>query len=201
MKLFYSPTSPYVRKVLVLAHELGLGDRIDAETVDFAQPSEAFKATNPLAKVPALVTDDGQCLVDSPVICEYLLAQSDGHGLLPAAGPERIEILNQAALAQGIMDSAVGQSMEKRARPKEFQFDGYLAKHKGKVESALDALEQMAAEGKLAQLSLATISVGSALGYLDLRFADDAWREGRPALAAWYAGFEQRPSMTATKPG
>ncbi|MEM7172601.1 MAG: glutathione S-transferase N-terminal domain-containing protein [Pseudomonadota bacterium] len=200
MKLFYSPTSPYARKVTALAHEVGLTDQIDSVTIDFAKPDPALLDANPLGKVPTLITDDGVCLVDSVVICDHLDSLHDQKRLIPQEGPSRLVAMNLASLAQGIMDASINQVMEKRARAKEQQSEAYLRKHQGKVAAALDVLEGQAAEGALECLNLGTLSLGCALGYLDLRFAEEGWRDGRPALAAWFAAFEQRPSMVATRP-
>jgi glutathione S-transferase len=201
MKLRYSPTSPYVRKVAVVAIEAGLDERIERIETDVWNAATDIAEDNPLGKVPALITDEGMVLCDSPTICEYLDSLHDGPGLIPAEGPARWQVLNLHALASGIMDAAVARIVEVRARPEALRFDGWLERQKLKIGRALDTLEGRAAAGELGgPITLGTITLGCALGYLDLRFADDAWRDGRPALAAWYETFSQRPSMQATVP-
>lgn len=201
MKLRYSPTSPYVRKVAVAAIEAGLDGRIERIETDVWNPETDIAEDNPLGKVPALVTDDGTVLCDSPTICDYLDSLHDGPRLVPAEGAERWQVLNLHALASGIMDAAVARVVEVRARPEALRFDGWLQRQTLKIGHALDALEGRAAAGGLdGPVTLGTITLGCALGYLDLRFSEDAWRDGRPALAAWYETFSRRPSMQATVP-
>ncbi len=201
MKLRYSPTSPYVRKVAVAALETGLDGRIERIETDVWNPGTDIAEDNPLGKVPALTTDEGMVLCDSPTICDYLDSLHDGARLIPAEGPARWQALNLHALASGVMDAAVARVVEVRARPEDKRFEGWLERQKLKIARALDALDKQAAAGALdGPVNLGTITVGCALGYLDLRFAEDAWREGRPALEAWYQAFSQRPSMQATVP-
>ena len=201
MKLRYSPTSPYVRKVAVAALETGLDGRIERIETDVWNPATDIAEDNPLGKVPALVTDEGMVLCDSPTICDYLDSLHGGPRLIPAEGPARWQVLNLHALASGVMDAAVARVVEQRARPDHLRFDGWLERQKLKTGRALDALDKQAAGGALdGPVTLGTIALGCALGYLDLRFSEDAWREGRPALEAWYEAFGQRPSMQATVP-
>ena len=201
MKLRYAPTSPYVRKVVVTAMEAGLEDRLEKVETNVWDPATDIAKDNPLGKIPALTTDDGTVLCDSPLICEHLDSLNGGTPLIPAKGPERWQILNLQALADGIMDSAVARNIEIRMRPEDLRWSDWLARQKAKIGRALDSLEKQAAAGKLdGPVNLGSIAVGCALGYLDLRFADDNWRGGCPALSAWYEGFAQRPSMQATIP-
>ena len=201
MKLRYSATSPYVRKVVVTAMEAGLADRIEKIETNVWDPATDIAEDNPLGKVPALTTDDGTVLCDSPLICEHLDSLNGGTPLIPAKGPERWRTLNLQALADGIMDSAVARIIEIKMRPQDLRWSDWLARQKGKIAGALDVLEEQAAAGQLdGPVHLGSIAVGCALGYLDFRFADDNWRNGRPALSAWYEGFAQRPSMQATVP-
>ena len=201
MKLRYAATSPYVRKVMVTAIEAGLEDRIERVATNVWDPATDIQDDNPLGKVPALTLDDGTVLCDSPLICEHLDSLHGGEPLIPAAGPERWQVLNTAALADGIMDSAVGRIIEIRQRPEALQWDGWVARQKGKIAKALDVLERQAESSPMTgPLNLGQIAVACALGYLDLRFPDDGWRNGRPKLEAWYRSFAERPSMQATVP-
>ncbi len=201
MKLRYSPTSPYVRKVMVTAMEAGLDDRIERVETDVWSPGTDIAEDNPLGKVPALVADDGTVFCDSPTICDYLDSLHGGPRLIPAEGPARWQALNLHALASGVMDAAVARVVESRARPEDLRYDGWLERQKGKIGRALDVLEQQAAGGALdGPVTIGTITLGCALGYLDLRFSGDTWRDGHPALASWFGAFSQRPSMQATVP-
>ena len=118
MKIYYSPTSPFVRKCLVVAHELGIGDRLERVPAD-AHPVKRDRnlvAVNPLGQVPALVTDDGAVLYDSRVIAEYLNDLEDG-GIFPGDGPERWRALTEMSLADGMTDAALLTRYETAARP------------------------------------------------------------------------------------
>jgi len=195
MKLYYSPTSPYVRKVAACAIACGLQDQIQRiETNPHASPP-ALVGENPLSKVPCLVTEDGLALFDSPVICEYLDAVGEG-SLFPPAGPLRWRALKLQAIGDGIMDAAVMRRME-MGRPAEEARTANMARQAAAMARSLDQLQ---AAPLANHLDIGTITVACALGYLDLRFADDRWREGRPALAAWYAEMEHRPEIAGTAP-
>ncbi len=200
MKLRHSPTSPYVRKVIVCAAERGLRDAIELIDPKTGDTQSGLRAENPLDKVPTLITDDGLALYDSPVICEYLDSLPGGPALFPKTGPERWLALRQQALADGLLDAALACVMEGRRPLESERSAGFVRIQKGKISRALDDMEASVSDLE-GSLHIGVITVGCALGYLDLRFADDAWRTARPALAAWYETFSQRPSMTATVPG
>jgi len=199
MKLRYSTTSPYVRKVSVTALELGLDGRIERVPTNTMDPKSDHAADNPLGKVPALITDDGERLYDSPVICEYLDSLHDGARIFPAAGEARWRALRLQALADGILDAAILKMLETRRRPEALRWEGWIKLQDGKIGRALEQLEAEA-EALAGPLTIGQITVGCALGYLDFRFPGEAWRATRPALAAWYEGFSDRPSMQQTEP-
>jgi glutathione S-transferase len=197
MLLRYSPTSPFVRKVTVLLRETGLADRVVLETVDgWSEPGQLTE-DNPLSMVPTLVLSDGSTLYDSPVICEYLDRLHDATPMIPADGDARWQVLREQALADGILDCAVLIFVELRRRPEELRWDWWLELKRRAITRSLDWLERELAafEGRV---DLGVVSIGVALGYLDLRGAVGEWRAGRPGLAAWYADFAQRPSMIDT---
>ena len=192
MKLHFSQTSPFVRKVMICAHEKGIADQL--ELIE----GGAVADTNPLAKVPALIADDGEAIFDSLVICDYLDALGSGPALIPADRTARNLVLRRHALADGVMEAAVASVTEAR-RPEDKRWDQALAKQHSKIELALVVLERQAANfGD--SVDLGTISVGAALGYLDLRMPDLGWRESHPKLAAWYQAFATSASMQQTKP-
>lgn len=199
MKLFHSHASPFVRKVLVVAHEVGLADRLDLQPAA-AHPvnrSAAIRAENPLGQVPTLVTDDGLALFDSRVICEYLDAL--GGGGLFGEGPARWRTLARAAMGDGLLDAALLARYEAGARPEGLRWEAWTRGQMAKVADVLDALERIAPDlGP--EADIATITLGCGLGYLDFRFPELAWRRDRPAAEAWYAAFAGRPSMRATEP-
>jgi glutathione S-transferase len=200
MKIFYSVTSPYVRKCLVAAHELGLRERL--ELVPAAphpvNRDQTVVRRNPLGKIPTLLTDEGVALYDSRVICEYLDTLGNGH-LFPRAGAARWTALVEQSLADGILDAAVLVRYETFARPEPQRWPDWTSGQTEKVSSGLEEIERRAA-GFAGRIDIGTIAIGCALGYLDLRFGSLAWRERHPAAAAWFAQFDARGSMIATRP-
>lgn len=197
MKLRYSPTSPYVRAVLVTAHELGLADGIERIATDPWDPDTDLVRTNPLSKVPTLITDEGQVLFDSRVICAFLIAQAPGNGLDPDANHWPIQ--RRVALGNGLLDAAILRRRE-LARPDGERSDEAAARQAGVVARSVDALEAESAELVEGGPRLDQIVAGCALAYLDLRFADEPWRPDHPRLAAWFETWRERPSMKATEP-
>ncbi len=196
MKLWHSPTSPYVRKVMMAAIELGLKDRI--ECVPARTPESKIAEANPLDKIPTLKTDDGQILYDSIVICEYLDSLTDKASLFPARGAQRWKTLRMHALADGLIDAAVLRVHETR-RPEEQRNAAWDERQKTKIVRGLARLEEEIAELD-GPVDIVQITTACLLGFLDRRFAGDDWRAGHPALAAWQAKFTTRPSVTATGP-
>ncbi|HEV2269666.1 MAG TPA: glutathione S-transferase [Steroidobacteraceae bacterium] len=197
MKLYFNPASPFVRKVRVTAHELGLSERIELTSLSLTPvtPHDEVRSNNPLGKIPTLVTDDGAVLFDSPVICEYLDALAGGNRVFPPTGAARWTALRRQALADGIMDAAVLTRYEDAVRPKELRWQNWVDGQFLKIRTALDSLERESLEGAF---DIGTISVACALSYLDLRFASEGWRTSRPRLAAWAAAVSKRPSLAAT---
>ena len=198
MKLRYNPASPYVRKVTVTLIETGLEDRVERIPTNPHDPETDIATVNPLGKVPTLITDDGEVLVDSPVICEYLDSLHDGAKLFPAPGAPRWRALRLLALGDGMTDAGILRRAESR-RPEAFRYDKWVDRQNTVIGRAMDALE-----GELERLdgpvTIGHIAVACSLGWLDLRFPDPDWRAGRPGLAEWFEAFSERPSMTATVP-
>jgi glutathione S-transferase len=197
MKLRYSKTSPYARKVRIVAHELGLAQSLELISTDTWNLPDALLSENPLGKVPSLATTDGGILYDSPVICEYLASLKSPNGLFPPSGPERWQALRLQALGDGMMDAAVECYAEANFRAPEQRSQAWVERMKASVTRSLDHLDTIAAEG-LAELTIGSIAVACALGYLDLRFAEDQWRRGREQLSRWFESFSQKPSFVST---
>ena len=196
MKLFYSPSSPFVRKVMACAIARGLDQRIETVPTNPHQSPADLLAANPLSKVPGLITDDGIGLFDSPVICEYLDSLGSAAPLFPPAGPARWRALRFQAMADGILDAAVGRRME-QGRPQEAARDAAMARMAAAVARTLDQLET---DPPGAALDIGSIAVACALGYLDFRFGAEPWRTGRPKLTAWFAAIEKQPAIARTAP-
>lgn len=198
MKLYYSPTSPYVRKVNVFATEAGLDSQLEWVATNPWQAEAVLTAENPLSKIPTLVTDDEQVLYDSPVICEYLDSLNKGNKLIPQSGDSRWQALRLQALADGILDAGILRFMEKK-RPEELQSTDWDMMQKNSVTRALDSLENTVSDWE-AKIDVGVISVACALGWLDFRIADEDWRPDRSRLSDWYKSFSKRASMTQTVP-
>jgi len=198
MQLHFSPASPYVRKVMACAIARGLDSRIEKIATNPHVSPPDLLAHNPLSKVPALVTDDGVALFDSPVICEYLDGLGDAPPLFPADRTARIAAVRLQAIADGILDAAVGR----RGMAQLPQDDGRRAfdtRQKAAVDRSLALLE-----AEIASLAgaptIGTIAVACALGYLDFRFAAEPWRDAHPKLAKWFAAAEQTAPLANTMP-
>ncbi len=201
MKLYSSYTSPYVRKVRVVAREVGIEKQME-EIITDPWTNEDLRKLNPLRKVPTLQLDDGSVLFDSRVIADYF-ADLGNSKLFPGRsvwGPVkgRWRAHGLHALGDGLLDAAVGTVVENR-NPPEQRNAGTIARFRMAIDAALNALEKSVTNFS-AEPTIGEIAVGCALGYLDFRFPDLDWRKEHPTLAGWYATFSQRPSMLATAP-
>jgi glutathione S-transferase len=200
MKLHWSPRSPYVRKVMIAAHELGLADRLQTvrTVVGGTLPHLELMRDNPLGKIPTLVLADGTIIYDSPVICEYLDTLHAGAKLFPD-WPDRLTALRRLALGDGMLDIALAWLGE-RFRPQETQSKPHMTLWQAKLRCCVEALEQEADALVEGRFTIGHISIGIALAYLDFRFSDLNWRDGHPRLAAWHAMFDARASVQANPP-
>ncbi len=200
MKLRYSPTSPFVRKVTILAIETGLDDRIERIATNPWDADTDLGQTNPLGKVPTLELDDGQVLFESRVICEVLDGMHDGPKMFPSDPAARCDAIRRQALGDGMTDAGVLLLVEKMRRPKELQWDWWIDRQGTNVARAMDAMEADGDGLASDSISIGHIAIAAGLGWIDLRFPDMNWRDTRPKLAAWFADFSERPSMQATVP-
>jgi glutathione S-transferase len=189
--------SPYARKVLALAVERGLRERIEVVIQNPHQRPPELVAANPLSKVPTLIADDDTIHIDSFAICSFLDTLGNKPPLVPTSGEERWPVMQRHALAQGIMDCSVWRRVESQLPPEKDRLAG-LEKQRQTTIRALDHFESRISEFENS-VAIDTITLACGLSYLDFRFPDDNWREGRPHLAAWQATFEQRPSMERTR--
>jgi glutathione S-transferase len=189
-----------VRKVMIVAHELGVAQRLETvrTVVGGTRPHLELMRDNPLGKIPTLVLQDGTIIYDSPVICEYLDTLHDGPKLFPD-WPERLTALRRLALGDGMLDIALAWLGE-RFRPVEKQSEPHMALWRAKLLACIDALERDADALAAGRFTIGHIAIGIALSYLDFRFDDLAWRDGHPRLAAWHATFDARPSVQANPP-
>jgi glutathione S-transferase len=199
MQLMYSPASPYVRKVRVVLHETRQTDEVELVSVATTptQPAPELAAAHPTRKIPALVRPDGCTLYDSRVITRFLDARAGGK-----LYPDRHiwETLTLEATGDAIMDAATLIVYEGRCRPENTQDKGWIEAQWGKVENALDTLNERWMSHLAGPLDAGQIAVGCALGYLDFRHDARGWRKGRDSLDDWFAVFAERDSMKATRP-
>ena len=199
MKLHWSPRSPFVRKVMIVAHERGLVDRIVCvrTVAAMTKPHAELMQDNPLSKIPTLVLDDGTAIYDSPVICEYLDALDGGPKLFPTEPKARMTALRRQALGDGFLDMMVALRNEReRAQPSGV----HLASTAARKAAVLEHLEREAEAFAAAPFGIGHIAIGCALSYLDFRFADEDWRKDHPRIAHWHGKFAVRPSVRATEP-
>ena len=203
MKLIGSNSSPYVRKVRVVMAE----KKLDYEYVleDVWSAGTTIGAASPLGKVPCLVMEGGEALFDSRVIVEYLDTLSPVGKLIPSVGRERAEVKTWEALADGVLDAAILARLEATwaGRSAMQRSQAWIDRQLGKVDAALQAMSKGLADKTYCvgiHTSLADISVGVALGYLDFRFPAITWRETHPNLAKLHEKLMQRASFIDTKP-
>jgi glutathione S-transferase len=201
MKLHWSPRSPFVRKVMIAAHEVGVADRLHCVRTVVApdKPHLELLRDNPQSRLPTLVLADGAPLYDSPVICEYLDTLYDGTKLFPAAWPERLVALRRQALGDGMLDTLL-LWLGERFRPTEQQSQALISAFRLKTRASLDLLEADVPALEATPFGIGHIALGVALSYLDFRFASENWRDGHPNLARWHATFNDRPAVRATLP-
>jgi glutathione S-transferase len=198
MKLHWSPRSPFVRKVMIVAHERGLADRLTCvrTIAATAKPHAELMKDNPLSKIPTLVLDDGTVLYDSPVICEYL-DSLEGAKLFPRPGKARLTALRRQALGDGFLEMMV---LLRDELMREVPSDRHIASTAVRKAAILDSLEHEAESMTRTPFGIGHIAIGCALSYLDFRFGDEDWRRGHLHLANWHAAFSARPSVRATLP-
>ncbi len=199
MKLHWSPRSPFVRKVMIVAHERGVVDRIDCvrTVAATAKPHAALMRDNPLSKIPTLVLDDGTVLYDSPVICEYLDTLDGAPKLFPTEPKARITALRRQALGDGFLDLLV-LNRDERARPQPSAM--HQASAATRKAAVLENLEREAQALAAAPFGIGHIAIGCALSYLDFRYAEEDWRKAHARLANWHTTFAARGSVRATQP-
>jgi glutathione S-transferase len=210
MKLFWTPASPFTRKVVVAARELGLWDKIEVipttwplewgySTVTF---TPGLAEANPVARIPTLITDDGVQLGDSTLICQHLDGLVPGRSLIPE-NPWPMWALY--AIADGLLEAQVAMRAE-YLRPANLRSEGFLDKQRDRTVRCFDAIENYADDLEFGENTdadtpnLAQITVGIACGYQDWRDWLDDFRPGRNRLAAWYELMSTRPSMQITVP-
>lgn len=198
MKLHWSPKSPYVRKVMVCAHELGIADELELvrSVAVMRTPNPAIMAHNPLSKIPTLVREDGSVLFDSVVICEYLNERAGGP-LFPAQGADRWQALRWHAFGDGLLDALI---LWRNEREREIPLAALIDAFDRKTRASLQMLDAEVPALQRAPFSIGQVTLACALGYLDYRFEALGWRALAPALAKWFETMQARPSFKNTEP-
>ena len=201
MKLLYAPTSPFARKVRIVAAEKKL--ELELEFADPWKLNPDLARANPLGKVPALIMDDGTSLFDSRVIVEYLDGVSPVHRLIPDTSRDRISVKRWEAIADGLCDAAILARLE-AVRPDQNESSAkQITRQREKVGACIDEMARELGEREFCvgnALSLADIAAGCALGYLKFRYPDIIWETAHPSLARLYKKLSARPSFKATDP-
>ncbi|CAM7815230.1 glutathione S-transferase [Lelliottia nimipressuralis] len=199
MKLIGSYTSPFVRKISILLLEKGITFEFVNEQPYHAETGVA--QYNPLGKVPALVTDDGETWFDSPIIAEYIELLGIAPAMVPREPKAALAIKQIEALADGIMDAAL-VSVREQARPAAQQSEAELVRQREKISRSLDMCEQLLQDGKLQTdaLNLATIAIACAIGYLNFRRVSPGWCVDRPLLVKLAETLFSRESFARTEP-
>jgi glutathione S-transferase len=199
MKLHWSPRSPFVRKVMIVAHERGLVERITCVRTVAAMttPHVELMKDNPLSKIPTLVLRDGSVIYDSPVICEYLDLLDGNPKLFPTDFRARLIAQRRQALGDGFLDLLVLARNERERKPRS---DAHLKSAAVRKAAVLKSLDEEAMALAAAPFGIGHIAIGCALSYLDFRFAEENWRKDHPRIASWHYAFATRPSVRATEP-
>jgi len=197
--LHWSPKSPYVRKVMICAHELDLLPRLTLvrSVAAMLKPNERLMQDNPLSKIPTLVLEDGRTLFDSVVICEYLNEMGSGN-LFPPQGEAKWQALRWHAFGDGLLDALILWRNERERA--EMRSQTLIDAFDLKVRASLAQLDKEAPALGSSGFNIGHLTLACALSYMDFRFDALGWRKLAPALAAWYETVSQRPSMRATEP-
>ena len=198
MQLHWSPKSPFVRKVMICAHELRIVDRIELvrSVAAMLKPNLRLMEDNPLSKIPTLILDSGFVLFDSLVICEYLDDLASGP-LFPASGWDKWQALRWHALGDGLLDQLI---LWRNERERDVPLQPLIDAFNTKTCAALKQLDDEAQALAEMPFSIGQLGVGCALGYMDYRFGNLEWRSIAPRLAEWYLELRVRPSFKATEP-
>jgi len=200
MRLFYGPASPFARIVRVALLETGLDGQVRKQEVTLRDPGSALLPFNPVGRVPTLELDDGTILTESLLILGYLDTLHTGPPLLPRDGSDRWRTLAEMGTAAGMLEGVVAWSREVR-RPENERSPGVSSLETTRVNRTADVLERAVAAGAYAgSISASQIVLGCTLGWIDPRHPVWLWREGRPALAAWFKAIAARPSFEQTVP-
>jgi glutathione S-transferase len=201
MRLFYVPASPYARIVRVALLETGLDARVQKQEVTLRDPASALLPFNPVGRVPTLELDDGTILTESLLILHYVDAIQSGPKLLPRDGPDKWRVLSEMGLATGLLEGIVTWARMLR-NPENQRATAVLNLETTRCNRTADVLEKAVANGGYAgsEINAARLVLGVTLGWIEPRHPIWKWRQGRPALSAWFDTIAATPSFRATEP-
>ena len=201
MKLTFSPASPFARKVRIAAIELGLIDKIEfiPTAVVPGTPNDDYSKIHPLKKLPVLILDNGDIVVDSYVIVEYLDELAGGGKLIAASGPMRWKVKTEHSLLQGMLDSMLLCRYETMVRPEPLRWKAWADDHWHRAWLGMARFEQQP-DLISRPFDIGMIGLTCVLGYADFRFADCGWRKAYPKLDAFYQKMLERPSVKVSMP-
>jgi glutathione S-transferase len=201
MQLLGSPNSPFARKVRIVLEEKGVPHEYVIERP--SAPGSRVPQFNPLGKVPTLVLDDGRALYDSVVIVEYLDTAGSGPKLIPEAFGERIEVKRWESLGDGIAEATVNINHEYREPKEKQRAPAWFERQRAKIDRGLAVMEKDLGAGEFCfggRFTLADVTAGYALGYLDQALPEVKWREAHPALQRLAERLAARKSFSSTLP-
>jgi glutathione S-transferase len=201
MKLTFSPASPFARKVRIAAIELGLIDRIELAPTAVApgQANDEYSKITPLKKLPVLILDSGEVILDSYVIVEYLDELAGGGKLIPASGSARWKVKTEHSLLQGMLDSMLLCRYENITRPEALRWKEWSDDHWNRAWAGMARFEQQP-DLMSRPFDIVAINLTCVLGYADFRFADCGWRKAYPKLDAFHEKMLERPSVKISMP-
>jgi glutathione S-transferase len=199
-KLISATPSPYARKVRIALAEKQIPFELITEV-----PWDKTTATpkhNPLEKLPILILADGSSVYESSFILQYLELKHPETPLLPADIDGKIAARRFEVLADGVCDAFVLSFFE-LMRPEAMQSPEWIARQRRKIDGGVAEMARLTGGREFAvgdRFSLGDIAVGTALGYLSVRFPELDWRGQYSSLEAFCARMEERPSFQGSVP-
>ena len=191
--------SPFFRKVCVVVAEKGI--QCDVRVDGPSQVDTRIPEFNPLGKIPVLLIDGAAPLFDSRVIVEYLDGLTPSPRLIPTEFEDRVRVRRWEALADGLCDAAVAIVAENR-RPIETERSlAFIEKQRSKIERTIAEMASALGDAKFchgASMTLADLTMGVSLCYVDYRFPDISWRARYSRLARFVDTIAERPSFRRT---
>ncbi|MCB5410407.1 glutathione S-transferase family protein [Pseudogemmobacter faecipullorum] len=200
IRLFFSPASPFVRKVMVAAAERGVAVEKLASAAWPIRRDPNIVQHNSTGKVPCLLTQNDEPVFDSRVITQYVDAQGQSGATLYPQDARRFQVLTLEALADSVLEASLLHRYENVLRPEDKRWDEWSRGQMEKVDSGLDDLEGRWFDLLSQQFHAGAIATACLLGYLDFRFPEKDWRSAHPRLSAWFAEVSARPSMQDSFP-